>query len=89
MKHRYIGDGDDCPVVPSHRAMLVIPGTQKQYCPDQSHDGVWTPDGKRPATRSFWPTGYRSFAAEVKAYNEGTAGEAAALPDIDMEAFNA
>lgn len=88
MRGRPIGDGDDCPVVPSHRAMFVIPGTRKQYCPDQSHDGVWSKEGKRQPTRSFWPTGYKSFEAEASAYNAATEGEAAnALPDIDLEAF--
>jgi hypothetical protein len=81
-----IGDGDPCPM--HGRKMLVIRGTNRQHCPDQSHDGVWNKDGHGPRTRAFWPL--NGFAAAVKAYNELNSGEAAkALPDIDMEALNA
>lgn len=82
-----LGDGDTCPVEPSHGAMVLIRGTDRQYCPDQSHDGMWTDGGKRPATRAFWPSGWKSFEAASASYNAGTtkaAGEPSALPELDI-----
>ncbi len=81
-----LGDGDDCPVVPSHGAMHVTPGTKRQYCPDQSHDGPRLPH-KRPATRAFWPFGWRSFEAAAAEYNGSTtkaAAEPSALPELNI-----
>jgi len=69
--------------------MNVIRGTQKQYCPDQSHDGVWSPEQgiKGPPSRAFWPTGWKSFAAEVAAYNAPKTNPAD-LPDINLGGFD-
>jgi hypothetical protein len=61
-----IGDGDPCPV--HARKMLVIRGTNRQHCPDQSHDGVWSKDGHEPQSRAFWPL--NGFEAAVRQYNE-------------------
>jgi|GEM_PF-3075918 len=57
-----------------------------QYCPHQSHDGIWTKEGKRPATRSLWPGDWRSFAEAAAAYNGVTQGssEPSALPELDI-----
>ena len=80
MKRASIGDGDVCPVTPSHGQMFVLPGNKRQYCPDQSHDGTPGRDGA-PRTRAIWP--FQHFAAAVAEYNATTAGEAAKrLPDL-------
>jgi len=55
-----IGDGDRCPLVPSHGNMLVLngKGPPKQYCPHVMHDGGGKPseDGSRwPRSRALWP----------------------------------
>lgn len=71
--------------------MLVLQ-SGRQYCPHVEHAGrpKTHPRGASSATRCFWPGGWKTFADEVTRYNEATSGEAAkALPDIDMEAFNA
>lgn len=83
--HHDIGDGDPCPM--HGRKMLVIRGTNRQHCPDQSHDGQWSKGAeKEPRTRAFWPL--NGFEAAVKAYRESsTATTVAALSDIDMEGF--
>jgi hypothetical protein len=66
--------------------MLVIRGTQTQYCPDQGHDGTPGKDGQ-PPSRSFWPTGFRSFEAALAEYHGATAkaaSEPSALPTLDI-----
>lgn len=86
-RRRITGDGDDCPVVPAHGAMVVIPGADRQFCPDQSHDGLWADGVKGERTRAFWPTGWKSFEDAVTRYNQGTtkaAGEPSALPELDI-----
>lgn len=77
-----IGDGDPCPT--HKRKMLVIRGTNRQHCPDQSHDGAWSKDGHEDRTRAFWPL--NGFAAAVAAYHASTetAVEPSALPDLDI-----
>jgi hypothetical protein len=51
------GDGDLCPLVDGHGYMQIIPGTNppQQWCPHQTHDGVWDGNGKQPKSRSTWP----------------------------------
>ena len=61
------GDGDLCPLA-DHGRMNVSRDHRIQYCPDQTHDGVWTEHGKQPPTRSFWP--FQHFEAAVAAYTE-------------------
>lgn len=81
-----VGDGDFCPVA-DHGRMLVIPGTQRQQCPHQTHDGVWSDGVKNPPTRSRWSLGHVSFAREVAEYNGQTtkaAVEPSALPTLDI-----
>lgn len=63
--------------------MYFIRGGTKQWCPDQSHDGVWTEGVRDPATRSFWPQGHVSFA-KATATIHSPQGEAA-LPDLDID----
>src|SRR6185369_5851749 len=51
------GDGDVCPVNPSHGEMLRYPSWSGQWCPHQSHDVDRTPalyatDGVTPLRRS-------------------------------------
>lgn len=65
-----IGDGDRCPVEPEHGKMLTIRGTDRQYCPHQTHDGIWDKEGHRDPTRSGWPIQHISFAAAVTAWKE-------------------
>jgi hypothetical protein len=86
----HLGDGDPCPLA-DHGKMIVLPDRKKQYCPDQSHDGV--PKRVDP-TRSFWPVQF--FAAAVAAYTVLVGQPAAptpltpaALPELDMEGFDA
>ena len=60
--------------------MFVLRGG-RQYCSHVSH----VAHGKeRPATRSLWPTGYRSFEQAVKEYHSVT-DRTANLPDLDIE----
>jgi hypothetical protein len=73
-----IGDGDPCPT--HGRKMTVLKG-RRQYCSDQSHDGVWTPEGKSPPTRALWP--YHGFEAAVVAHNAAQSTPAE-LPDLDL-----
>lgn len=81
------GNGDTCPVNPEHGHMLVLNGDQTQYCPDQSHDGrpKTAPLGATGPSRKLWP--YQFFAEAVAEWRRlgGTAGEAAALPDLDID----
>lgn len=80
-------------MVPSHGAMYVLQGHPgAQYCPDQSHDGVWTEGGRTPATRRLWPVGYRSFAEAVAQHEAAAEGLAplTPLPTLDIgELLNA
>lgn len=82
------GDGDTCPLDPEHGRMFVLKtGVVCQYCPNQSHDGVWTPEGKSPKTRKVWPYHHlaEAVADHLRGTMEPTAGEAA-LPDLsDLE----
>jgi len=87
---RSVGAGDACPVNREHGRMLVLSGNVTQYCPDQSHDGrgKHAVGGSAPATRKLWPMQF--FDRAVKEYTALTAGEAvAALPDVDLEGFDA
>lgn len=72
-----VGDGDVCPLVPSHGRMLFVNGSTNQYCPHQSHDGVWGEAGtvKTEPSRAFWPKGHDSFRRAVIQ---------ATLPQIDI-----
>lgn len=83
-RHRDVGDGDPCPI--HGQRMTFLKGTTKQYCPDQSHDGIWTKEGKQPGTPAFWPQGHRSFAEAVTRYHD-TRNDAAAkeLPVLDID----
>ncbi len=83
-----IGDGDKCPT-PGHGRMLYLQGTDRQYCPDQSHDGRWVVGEKEPLTRSSWPQGHQSFDAAVAAYHRPSVGAAIELPDLDIGELNA
>jgi hypothetical protein len=67
--------------------MNVLTGNQRQYCPDQSHDGVWSdPKTHLPRTRNLWPLQF--FDRAVLQYNDQNNVEAiAALPELDMEGF--
>jgi hypothetical protein len=65
--------------------MNVITPHKTQYCPDQTHDGVWTDGGKTktPRTRALWPLQF--FDRAVTQYNDENNVEAiAALPDLDF-----
>lgn len=74
-----IGDGDPCPVVPAHGRMFYIQGSQVQVCTHQTHDGVWSREGKEPPTRSLWPQGHQSFATAVTEYHSQVG-----LPTLDI-----
>ncbi len=76
-----IGDGDPCPM--HGRKMLVIRGTNRQHCPDQSHDGVWGDGLHAPRTRAFWPL--NGFAAAVTQYNERVSP--VELEELDISAM--
>ncbi len=79
------GDGDQCPVVAGHGAMFVIQSRPPtQYCPYQSHDGVWV-GPKSPPTRSHWP--YHGFEAAAAAHK--AAAGPPQLPDLDLGGFRA
>lgn len=52
-RHDY-GDGDRCPINPSHGKMYVL--TDHQWCAHAGHEGTPGRDGE-PRTRSFWPKG--------------------------------
>lgn len=64
-----VGDGDPCPGDPArieagetpHGRMVTIPGTKKQYCPHQSHDGK----GGEGHTRAIWPLEDMALARAV------------------------
>lgn len=71
-----IGDGDVCPLNPEHGQMMFLSCSPSQWCPDASHEGVWTFDGKERATRSIWPKGIDSFRRAVIQ---------ATLPEIDIK----
>ena len=88
-----IGDGDVCPVNPSHGHMLWLQHSRSQFCPDQSHDGRWSEGSHQLPTRAFWPQGWQSFAAAVTEWRASlvsTTGESgsSALPDIDLGGFD-
>lgn len=51
------GNGDRCPLNPSHGKMYVL--EQVQYCSHHTHDN-------QPRTRCFWPL--QGFDAAVAAY---------------------
>jgi len=71
-----LGDGDLCPLVPSHGKMSALMGTSKQYCRHQSHDGrpKSHPLGPTDPTRSFWPLADNAFAKAVAEYKEEAHG---------------
>jgi len=64
-RHDY-GDGDRCPINPSHGKMFVLGGVtgRTQWCAHSAHEGTLGDDGT-PRTRAFWPVGRDSFAAAV------------------------
>lgn len=68
--------------------MNHIRGSDRQYCPDQSHDG--RPKTSRlheaPRSRAFWPTGWKSFEEAVRVYRESN--NPVELPDIDLGGFD-
>lgn len=80
-----IGDGDRCPLVSEHGKMVVF--GQLQYCPHQTHDGVWGGPAKLPPTRSLWPL--HGLEAAVSAYHVPEAPAASELPDLDIGELNA
>ena len=50
------GDGEPCPLVPDHGRMIITHGAERQWCPNQEHDGKWPAEGIRTeATQSFYP----------------------------------
>jgi len=85
--NRDLGDGDVCPITPSHRRMYVSGKTQ--HCIHRDHDGYPAshPGGATDPTPFIWPSGIDSFPAAVKAYHSGTtkaAVEPSALPTLDI-----
>ena len=72
------GNGDRCPLVPSHGRMYVL--DQVQYCAHIAHDG-WH---EVPRTRALWP--FHDFEAAVEADRKSSAPQAE-LPDIDITAL--
>ena len=51
------GDGDPCPLVPEHGRMILVHGNERQWCPNQDHDGKWpVGEGMRTdPTQAFYP----------------------------------
>lgn len=76
-KRSDFGDGDICPLVPSHGQMFFLEGTKVQWCAHQSHDGRPEASSLGPVarTRSVWPQGHESFRLAVAQ---------ATLPEIDI-----
>lgn len=72
-----LGDGDLCPINPTHGQMYFMTNSDRQWCPHTDHEGLTSahPMGPAPRTRSFWPKGDRAFRQAVIT---------ATLPEIDI-----
>lgn len=75
---RGTGDGDVCPLDPSHLRMHIL-SKQTQYCVNQVHDGRPGKDGY-PPTRAKWPVQF--FADAVEAWRNMKTVE---LPVLDLD----